>query len=537
MTRCRSEAQELAKIARPCNERERERLRDLKEKEIKADAERIRKNSFLDIQVNMEGQDRIRAEIEERGNVSERTARESLMIAIFALVLLVVSIAGEFAYAKWMIAFFGLNPIETILVAATIVIISLKGFDLYLESIRRHYPEHESRHLLVISCIGLVAIFLLLFFSAELRQALQEVVGPLSTASDPEEIIRRSDEFYTHHSGMYISLLTALTLSFTIIGGVSFHVVKNRIPFSWSILKLYRRLRKTRDALRKASELIIVQEGRVEQFNAEYAKCLMKEESEHRKATEKQNTTTRTSKKAFPSHVGSSLITLILIALVLFLLLRGLARGAEHHILLDLSKSVGVSDYKGKDTEFSKNIHAIEDFIRHRLAPGDGIMVVGITEQSFANPYTLMNARLSKKKGAFGEVLARERVRLLNQWKKQDLKPCARATDIFGAIALSSISFSPHATNKRLMIYSDMRNCTREVNIEKPERIDGEKVLAQVKKHGLIPQLDKVEVLCLGVHSSGKSLAYWQDLRKFWHQFFRLSQANLKIFSRERRIP
>jgi Co/Zn/Cd efflux system component len=532
-------AEALGRKAYYLKETERQRIRDMWVQKIAAEVEKIKAQCGKQIQLILQEVNEILQEIQERGNIPRGTVAESLRLGIWTLCLVIIAALGDFLFSRWMISYFGLNRIETILISLTIVILTLKAFDVYLEYFRRQFPERGNNLFLVLASLGIVAIFVLFLFSAEIRQHLQKVLTFTTFTDSPEEIVHLSKEFYQENSGSFIWLMLSLTLAFAIVGGVSYHIARSRISYSWSYLSLYRSLEKKRNELRRLSDLIIAQDARLPQFLAEFETGLVNEESEQRKkdAARERKNQRQDGKRQSLDWLLYFPLTLLIFSLLFFLLLRGQAKGAETHILLDMSKSVAVSDYTGKDTEFSKNIHAIEDFIRHRIAPGDGIKVAGITERSFSRPYVLLNECVDTRKGSFGEILARERLRLLKQWKKFDLKPCARATDIFGAIALSSISFSPQEKEKKLMIYSDMRNCTREVNIEKPERIDGEKVLAQIQKHGLIPQLNGVEVLCLGVHSTGKSLPYFQDLRKFWHQFFRLSKANLKIFSRERRIP
>ena len=173
---------------------------------------------------------------------------------------------------------------------------------------------------------------------------------------------------------------------------------------------------------------------------------------------------------------------MIMLALILFLVLRGEARGSEDYIMmLDASGSANVNDYTATETEFKKNIIAIERFIRNYISPGDKLKVIAITERSFSRPYILLDARISPKKGAFGEVLSREKLRLLKQWKKLDIEPTAKATDILGALSLAAILFSEKTEKKNLIIFSDMRQCTGELNLETPKKIDSVKTLAGVE--------------------------------------------------------
>ena len=124
-------------------------------------------------------------------------------------------------------------------------------------------------------------------------------------------------------------------------------------------------------------------------------------------------------------------IILICLGIGIFPGLKGIAHGAEWMVNLDISKSVKAKDYGGKETEFKKNVQTVEDIIRNKLAPGDSITVVGITEDSFSRPYILLSHKLTDKKGAFGENLAKDKLSLIKKWQGLDLKPIAKGNRHF----------------------------------------------------------------------------------------------------------
>jgi len=168
------------------------------------------------------------------------------------------------------------------------------------------------------------------------------------------------------------------------------------------------------------------------------------------------------------------------------------------------------------------------------LSSGDRVTVVGITEDSFARPYILMDHKLTNQKGAFGEGLARDKLALIKKWHAMDLKPIAKGTDIFGAIFLSAMRFKGAQSEKMLVIYSDMRNWLKILDIESPDRIAAEKALIKAQNSGLILDLKNVNVYCLGVHSAGKTPIYWQSLKDFWSQYFQKAGVGKFVFSMER---
>jgi hypothetical protein len=232
----------------------------------------------------------------------------------------------------------------------------------------------------------------------------------------------------------------------------------------------------------------------------------------------------------------ASPIVLLLIALCIFLLSRGLARG-ESIVLFDLSISSEAKDYTGSNTEFAKNSKGMEGFIQNDLKEGEDFRTYGVTERSFSNLLLLLEGRISPNKGAFGEIAAKDKLNLLNQWKKLNLKPVARGTDLFGAIQLAEVSFSNSVgKEKRLIIFSDMRQYGEGFDFETPQVIDVDALFKKVMGKGLVANLSGVKVWCLGVHGSGKSPAYWKTLKEFWTRYFKQAGVSeLKAFTMERR--
>jgi len=330
-----------------------------------------------------------------------------------------------------------------------------------------------------------------------------------------------------------------LTITVTMVGGTSFHLSKSLILGSRPALRLYKQLRKVRDEMIRLGEQISNLKARVPEFESEFEKGLKEEqlkqlriEEKARKNEIKWNRIKERIKAIAPVILLP--ITIILITIAVFFLLRGEAKGAEYIVLIDISKSTDVSQYSGKGNEFNKSTKAVESIIRNDLSAGDKIKALAVTERSFSRPFFLLNDEIPKKKGAFGENLARKKIQLLKKWKGLDLKPTAKATDLLGALFLASILYSSDK-DKRLIIFSDMRN-TSELNIERLKKIDVQRSISIVEKLGLIPDLKGTRVSCLGIHSVGKSPSYWLSLREFWKEFFRRAGAEALTFSIERRL-
>jgi hypothetical protein len=527
-------AEKLGRIAYRSGSEKCDRLRDLYVKEREADMERMKKNCELKMKVSAEEERNINAELALRGNISEEVVKENISRAVWSLSPLVVCVAGEFVIADWTVKCFGLGEFESYVVAITVVIVSIKSVDLCIEFLRKQYRTSENKLFLVFACMGFLAVALMILFSAEIRQSLQEMHNSTSSTT-LEQTVKKADDFFSQNSNPFIFLMVTLTFAFTILGGMSYHIAKNRFFVYLPLRRLYKRLKKARNELERTAELLTAQDSRVPQFLAEFETAVAEEETKEKEKKNKKSDGVKSQpvqkRKYFqPQFIP---VVLLILALIFFLILRGEAKGSEDIILLDTSGSVNVNGYKTTESEFKKNVMAIDSFIRNHVLPGDTLKVIAITECSFSSPYILLDGRISPEKGAFGEVLSREKLRLLKQWESLDLKPIAKATDILGALNLTAILLSQKAGKKNLIILSDMRQCTKELNLENSKKIDVEKKLAQVKE--LIPNLKDVKVTCLGVHSAGKEPFYWLSLKEFWAGFFREAKAELITFSMERR--
>jgi hypothetical protein len=201
-------------------------------------------------------------------------------------------------------------------------------------------------------------------------------------------------------------------------------------------------------------------------------------------------------------------------------------------VAIDLTKSV---DVKGPDgtTEFQKNVDGVTRILAG-VPVGARVSIIGITDHSFAQPYILLSAKVPDDPGYFGERLSVARTELVRVWKLRSsrLQPSYSSTDILGALSLASQIFHQQtSTGKRrvLVIFSDMRNHTREFNLE---------LLAPSGLHGIakgprvIPaDLYHVQVDALGVDGAGQTAAYWQGLEEFWRGYFQGAGARLDSFS------
>jgi hypothetical protein len=168
------------------------------------------------------------------------------------------------------------------------------------------------------------------------------------------------------------------------------------------------------------------------------------------------------------------------------------------------------------------------------------IVVLGITDQSFAQPYILLAATVPDDAGYFGERLEAARRQLVAVWQRRisKLQPTFKHTDLLGALLVANQLFdeSPNPSRKILMVFSDMRNSTQELDLESLRSIPGLPVFEQRFKLP-VAELRGVEVYAFGVDGGGKSIPYWQTLKGFWTEYFKRAGATLREYSVLRQVP
>jgi hypothetical protein len=151
----------------------------------------------------------------------------------------------------------------------------------------------------------------------------------------------------------------------------------------------------------------------------------------------------------------------------------------------------------------------------------------------------LLKADVTGNPGYFGERLQAARSTLVKTWQRRTatLRPEYRETDIVGALLLAGELF--RATRERrkiLIVLSDMRHHTRDLDLETGETVPGRPV---VNRTTPVPHssLQGVEVYVLGVDGAGKTLAYWQSLERFWRKYLKDAGADMKAYSILRELP
>jgi hypothetical protein len=240
---------------------------------------------------------------------------------------------------------------------------------------------------------------------------------------------------------------------------------------------------------------------------------------------------------AMLTHSIRSAMTKLLVAVLAIIVAAHGYAAAQNRttlvIAIDLSQPVAVIGPDQK-SEFQKNVDGVTKLLAQ--VPADSrVTVIGITDKSFAQPDILLSATIPGDAGYFGERLKSARTQLVRVWKTRSVKlrPIFRQTDILGALMLTHELFDQQgkANRKVLIIFSDMRQQTRELDLESPSTVPSfDRVGTRKTKIG-IANLGGVHVHALGVDGAGKSLSYWQSLRDFWTEYFRASSTSLESYT------
>jgi hypothetical protein len=237
----------------------------------------------------------------------------------------------------------------------------------------------------------------------------------------------------------------------------------------------------------------------------------------------------------------SKLLVLALGVTVLFLMPhRALAADRLNLVVMvDLTQSVSVKGHDGK-TESEKNLQAVSRLL-NEVPAGSHVTVLAITDNSFAQPYILLSADVGSDEGYFKEKLDGARQQLVRNWQRriERLQGGFKHTDILGALLLADQLFHERTDGQRdvLVILSDMRQDTADLNLETPARFDAKAALVRTEKEGLVARLENVEVYVLGVDNARRQIDYWGRLRDFWVGYFAKSGTNVTSYSVLRETP
>ncbi len=226
-----------------------------------------------------------------------------------------------------------------------------------------------------------------------------------------------------------------------------------------------------------------------------------------------------------------------LVGALFFLFLSTPAMKAEQRVelvvLIDLSQSVGANGPDDR-SEFQKNVAAVSQVLRH-VPAGAHVTVLGITDDSFGQPYLLLSATVAPEVGYFGEKLASARQRLEAAWKAKshDLTPTFPGTDLFGAFLVAGQIFQEAGAGRRdvLVVFSDMWQETGEFRFGKMTAVCSPEVMEKIKAQKLLANLRDADVEVLGTDAPGRNKAEWACVRDFWMKYLAEAGAKSREYS------
>ncbi len=207
------------------------------------------------------------------------------------------------------------------------------------------------------------------------------------------------------------------------------------------------------------------------------------------------------------------------------------AFAAEHHNVvvaaLDLSASEAVTGMDHK-TPFERNVDGIAQLLAS-VPAGSSVTVIGITQDSIANPSPILRADLAADPGYFGERLAAAHRELVRAWRGRaaHLAPSAPRTDIIGALYLAGELFrkDPKTSRNTLVVFSDMRNATPTLNLEAPHLASVDSLLKTLERHAGVTDLAGVTVYVVGANGGKRDIRDWQTVKEFWIAYFEKAGA------------
>jgi len=202
-------------------------------------------------------------------------------------------------------------------------------------------------------------------------------------------------------------------------------------------------------------------------------------------------------------------------------------------VLIDLSQSVGANGPDDR-SEFQKNVAAVSQVLR-QVPAGAHVTVVGITDDSFGQPYFLLRAAVAPETGYFGEKLASARQRLETSWKakSRNLTPSFAGTDLFGAFLVAGQIFQEAGAGRRdvLVVFSDMWQETREFHFGRMAEVCSSEAMEKVRDQKLLANLRDADVEVLGTDSPGRNKVEWACVRDFWMKYLAEAGARAREYS------
>ena len=437
-------------------------------------------------------------------------ARQDLITGM----LYCVGFAGTFVASvfltNWTLAPAGMETTKYLVFAIGASLLGIFITDYFLTNLDEH---HQGKNImpLYISGVLLALYFVSLAYLGIARGAIYKTETLLRNHTNNGPVT----EFYKTYSNVVQLAIPLLAVLSEVVSGLLFHLTKKHLIPAWKALQHYRLL----ETLEAEINKIILTLDSIKKFpkNVESVRMNHNAETDRRRELK--------------------VLLIIMTAIVVLFVGAAIVRGEDFdlEIGLDMTRSSLVA--VGGIYEFQWDTLAILNII-NSLTPSTSITIFGLTDNTFTIPRIILQDYTSSKTGYFGEILENERDRIKKEWKRIEpsLGPEYDASDILGFFYLLEQKHKP-GTRTIAVLFSDMRNCTTELDLESM-RVIPKSAIEKV----YMPKLKGIDVYVYGVHSLvnrkglTKSHKYWLSLKDFWSEFFKRSGAVLKAFSPMRDI-
>jgi hypothetical protein len=452
-----------------------------------------------------------------------RSAFGQIITGLFWMVLAAGLIYGEWFLVSWTLRLFAeidddrFLSILSLLATSALVLTLEATFEAVFDVIRDSSPRAAAIVRIILTTAPAVIVGTAILVLAYLRG---EVL--FLAAAGRLEDLKALEGFFSVNKPYVTLPMLLLTLGIGLVGGYALHLGPNvesllRIFISLRLSWLRRRVARLDGTSRYDEKLAVVCVKAFDQgfFLADGIRAGL------------VNMWRRLARRAEPSWLRAGIIVIVFALLLLILTSWVWAASGtpkKKIVLLDTSAS------SAGDT-VRMNASAIAAEVIKTLQPGDQVLVYAIKKDSFRAPLLFLEGAMPRSCGVMRMKCLRERDRLLGHWEEvgRTLAAPARETDLFGAIALASSTCRHMGDPCTIIIYSDMRHSTREMDFEAMAEIPAS-LIAVVKQKGHVPKLPGAEVYMLGVHTLGRDPRYYDSLERFWRAYFAEAGAGVKAF-------
>jgi len=131
---------------------------------------------------------------------------------------------------------------------------------------------------------------------------------------------------------------------------------------------------------------------------------------------------------------------------------------------------------------------------------------------------------IPEDRSPFKETFYAAKEKLILDWKlaaEEKLKPEGDRSNVFLALWYAALLLEKSNGPKELLVLSDLRHVTKDLDIESVQQVNVDSTLEWVKREGLFPDLRGVRVRFFGVHVQGKSGPgrYFAGLKELYRRY------------------